>query len=993
MNGCLKKLVLSLILVAGLLPVITVPVFALEVSGVLTDTAIGLSYVLDNSRGAGNWTASGETLTGTATGYTSLWGRSVTATLTITNNKGSAATLSFAYDASNINGGTFTIGGTEKTGKGSYSIELAAGGTLKVAVKSPSGKNNTGTVVLSAVSLAVAGAKTTITFLVPSGTGSYTVNSGTDGAMVSVTETTAVEKDQTDTFTMTAAKGTGFKFMGWYDVTNGKYLSYEETFSASFTSNISIQPVFVSDTTPIFQVGTQKFTDLNAADAYAVSSGEQKIVLVSDGSLEAKAYSISANKILLLPFDSAYTCYTTSAAIIGESHSAPYAYKTLTMPSGSSITVNGAISLSSQLSACGQNIDSWNGTPTGPHGRIHMENGSEITLQSGSNLYAYGYISGDGTVTAKSGSKVYESFQIRSWRGGSATVKMPEGIGDIFSGIFGGEMVKLLPVYTDNKVFPVNQYYVQNIEASLTLEDGAQEIVQAAANAAGQTPTTNGDFMGKNGLFQLSSGSKVTKRYDVETDRLIVDIEGDTSFKSFQLSFSIAGGSMDMNTASFVLPINSNMTINILSGKTTLSQDAALFPGAELNIAEGAEFELASGKNIYVYDRDQWGNYAAAGLQLVPVKCTATRNETDTKKYPTPVRTAENLKDAVVDVNGTVTINGLAYTTAADTDAETDGAEIISSKGTGQIVFETAPSTAENLTTSQVEIVNSDPTKVDIKITAAKLKNGDGSFVETASNGTATYNYKNGFWHIGSCESNAETDAAVPPTCTETGLTEGSHCSVCNTVLVAQEVVAALGHSRTCGHTVAVIGEVCYTSLDDAFAAVTAGQTITMVQNSVATEVFVKSANAGWFLLRENEGKYTYENFNLLMTYWYVETYFDVDTAWIGFGASFKGNQDAFAAVDDFGFLVNGTEVWASKYGEAKPAYGATITVNDTRPSCAVTTTLNENTVRALIKVDGVTCQSEAVTFKVSDKLKAYPTNKDGSTTAAKLADIWAGKP
>ncbi|MBR5173527.1 MAG: leucine-rich repeat protein, partial [Clostridia bacterium] len=38
------------------------------------------------------------------------------------------------------------------------------------------------------------------------------------------------------------------------------------------------------------------------------------------------------------------------------------------------------------------------------------------------------------------------------------------------------------------------------------------------------------------------------------------------------------------------------------------------------------------------------------------------------------------------------------------------------------------------------------------------------------------------------------TDEAVAPTCTETGLTEGSHCSVCNTVFVAQETVDALGH-------------------------------------------------------------------------------------------------------------------------------------------------------------------------------------------------------
>ena len=39
------------------------------------------------------------------------------------------------------------------------------------------------------------------------------------------------------------------------------------------------------------------------------------------------------------------------------------------------------------------------------------------------------------------------------------------------------------------------------------------------------------------------------------------------------------------------------------------------------------------------------------------------------------------------------------------------------------------------------------------------------------------------------------TDAAKAPTCTETGLTEGKHCTVCNEVTVAQAVVGALGHT------------------------------------------------------------------------------------------------------------------------------------------------------------------------------------------------------
>ena len=39
-------------------------------------------------------------------------------------------------------------------------------------------------------------------------------------------------------------------------------------------------------------------------------------------------------------------------------------------------------------------------------------------------------------------------------------------------------------------------------------------------------------------------------------------------------------------------------------------------------------------------------------------------------------------------------------------------------------------------------------------------------------------------------------DAAVEATCTETGLTEGKHCSVCGEVTVEQQTAAALGHTE-----------------------------------------------------------------------------------------------------------------------------------------------------------------------------------------------------
>ncbi len=47
------------------------------------------------------------------------------------------------------------------------------------------------------------------------------------------------------------------------------------------------------------------------------------------------------------------------------------------------------------------------------------------------------------------------------------------------------------------------------------------------------------------------------------------------------------------------------------------------------------------------------------------------------------------------------------------------------------------------------------------------------------------------------------TDEAVSPTCTETGLTEGSHCSRCDDATTAQEVAPALGHDMVTDEAVA----------------------------------------------------------------------------------------------------------------------------------------------------------------------------------------------
>ena len=68
------------------------------------------------------------------------------------------------------------------------------------------------------------------------------------------------------------------------------------------------------------------------------------------------------------------------------------------------------------------------------------------------------------------------------------------------------------------------------------------------------------------------------------------------------------------------------------------------------------------------------------------------------------------------------------------------------------------------------------------------------------------------------------TDAAVAPTCMQTGLMEGTHCAVCEKVIVAQEVLPATGHAyekrndqlvcNTCGQEVYVRIRQDYLAMD-----------------------------------------------------------------------------------------------------------------------------------------------------------------------------------
>ena len=665
-------LFLVLAMVLPLLPQMSIKVQA-AVSGKLTGLSnedIVATYTGTDDGANSSWSVTGgNSINGSVIGTAGMCSDShYNTTLTITNNKSTAAILSFDYAIAQ-NSGSIQVAGTTVTTNGSYSGTIEAGSSINIYIGSGSTDNAT-TIDITNLFL-IADVQATTTFQ-PSENGSYMVDE------VQITEETVKTQQSTVAYNLSATADAGYKFVGWYSITDDKYLSSEEDASLYIDSDQTITAMFTEENNPVFDVGGKKFTDLNEADSYASSNGIEKITLVSDGTLTSGEYTISDGVILLIPFDDAYTCYTTAPATTGNSRTSPSVYKKLTMDAGASITVNGAISVSAKHYAYSQGGAA--GAPDGKYGYIFMNEGSSITINNGGAFYVYGFVSGDGTVTAKSGATVYENMQIADFRGGSATMGMYNNA---------------------QKIFPLNQYFVQNIEAKLVLESGADEYIYTSIYASSMSTSTAVHFIGNtDAMFSVGEGGTFTKEYLPDQDRLEVTVNGDARINSLTLSLS----GMSVTSANYVLPINNCMTLNVASGTTQITQDVALLAGSRLNIADGAAVQVTQGSSLYVYDSDEWtqANYASnAKFKRVPYSPTRTYT-----------RTNSDLIDVKIDVNGTLLSDGSVYTTAG-------GADIVSSNGTGKFVLTNGAGT--NTATYMYKDYTTDYDT--IPITSAKLHN------------------------------------------------------------------------------------------------------------------------------------------------------------------------------------------------------------------------------------------------------------------------------
>lgn len=369
----------------------------------------------------------------------------------------------------------------------------------------------------------------------------------------------------------------------------------------------------------VCKIGNMGYATLEDALFYAQNNPTENVIItmVNDYTLPAGWYTLPSNASLLVPYCAEQTALMGKnvkklAAMDKVEITTPTPYKTLTIASGAHIDVFGSIEAS-----CVQRIQGSGAqgcaVPDGPFGWIKMEQGSEITLNSGAHLYAWGFITGKGEIEARRGCTVHEDFQVYDWDGGTNAL-----------------MSVMQAMLSGAGFFPINQYAMQNIECPVTYHPGSHMYASFGATAGGfQVAADEIGIVGVNeeaeehpAMFLMNSNADadntwVRKYYDTETDQQVYEVNSGAHLGSMVIDIPLFSTMTDgqltgFDSKNFVLPITSNMKLHLLSGMMDITQNTEFLPGSELEVDKTSTMivqydptKVYTGRAVFV-DDDDW---------------------------------------------------------------------------------------------------------------------------------------------------------------------------------------------------------------------------------------------------------------------------------------------------------------------------------------------------------------------------------------------------
>lgn len=456
-------------------------------------------------------------------------------------------------------------------------------------------------------------------------------------------------------------------------------------------------------------VGGSRYATLEEAFQYAKDNTNRcTIVLTQSYTLPTGKYELPANASLVIPFNATHTAIMGAKPAMRNTPGIVEEFIRLTLANGAHLNINGKMEVGGEM-FCQQTGKT--GFINSSYARVQMEQGSRIQLNSGAYLYAWGFITGQGEITVKNNGEVHEMFQIDD---------MPS-------------MSAIANNYMDNpcKYFPVQRYFIQNIEVPTTYYYNSRLICvmsnyyKGAVGVGYNYDEKIGVVGTSESLFLVDvndESSWVRKRYDAEHDYQVWDVNSSAKLGSIAITID----DETLHSANYILPITQNMRIHALDGDFTITQSTLFQPGSSLEIDKTASLTVNKtffdSRNyeqdlcVYVFDKDQWPWTQPYTVSFSP-------------SWANGIVPTREIDDAAFTIHGDVTVKGGLFTSRkAAESTQTDGAHIGSlSSDAGTVLF------ADSAAADTVLILLPNTTdSLFIGMEPAKLLNADGTYVPTA---------------------------------------------------------------------------------------------------------------------------------------------------------------------------------------------------------------------------------------------------------------------
>ena len=475
---------------------------------------------------------------------------------------------------------------------------------------------------------------------------------------------------------------------------------------------------YITDTKPFTGIAKNIQKDIEYStleDAIANAVKGDTVSLVNDYTL-THDLTIPKGVMLLIPSDGANTCYTNHPES-SYTHIDEYVFRQLNVSDGVKITIEGGMSLNAVQTACGGGTRNIGGEPQGPFASVKLGKGATIDVKG--QLYCWGFISdvdkNDGTVIVEDGATLYESFFIGDCRGGNISYDIVE------------------------KVFPINQYYVQNVESKVVFRPGSRNILGSDMEFVNELHRMDDiPFIGiDDGLFRTTSSTEITRTYNGDTDRIHYHIDGNVTMGYIELTY----GTYKINTTYNICPLPMNITVD--NGTMTMPYDYYLLAGSSLTIGENATLNIEKKCSLYLFDREDWGPYCifyrlplyftmANGFENRTISWVKSSNTKDALSE----EARSTITSSMLDVQGKVEVQGALMTTQG-------GASIVSTNGKGIISF---PNGTSDKPYDIYMALNLTSNLDTIPMTSAQLTNADGTKTPTTGVTAIMYEYKDSKW-------------------------------------------------------------------------------------------------------------------------------------------------------------------------------------------------------------------------------------------------------